>query len=89
MTKCSKCGNDSSDWAGTYKEKVNCPKLSGNRCRSCTWAGSTWVKCCNGKCDGRGNELCGTCDGKGWKWGRDNILCDRTHAPSEGKRRKR
>ncbi|KKY32725.1 hypothetical protein UCDDA912_g07312 [Diaporthe ampelina] len=87
MAKCTNCGNDSSKWAGTTKEKVNCPKTSGNKCRSCTWAGNTRVKCCNGKCDGRGNELCGTCGGKGWRYTGNNILCTMPHDNSSVKRR--
>ncbi|KAJ0108768.1 hypothetical protein J7T55_011259 [Diaporthe amygdali] len=88
MGKCRTCGNDSSDWAGSIRETANCPKLSGGRCRYCTWAGNTRVKCCLGRCDGKGNELCTTCGGKGWRYTGNNILCDKPHAPSSGRRRR-
>lgn len=84
MVMCE-CGRDSSDFAGTYREQLSCPKLSGQKCPRCTFVRGVWTKCCTtGKCDGRGNELCHTCGGSGKRAG-GLVLCNKRHDKKEGK----
>lgn len=79
------CGKDSSDFAGYKREKISCPKLSGNKCNRCTFVRGVWTKCCTtGNCDGRGNEKCGLCRGTGQRDG-DYVLCPKRHDKKEGK----
>lgn len=86
MGRCSECKKDSSDYAGYIREKISCPKLSGEKCNRCHWEGRLWVKCCGTKyCNGKGYEICRLCKGDGVRDGPNLVLCSKRHDKKEGK----
>lgn len=84
MTKCKKCGESSSEYAGNVREKAACTaagcKGGKIRCHTCIWfPNGTMAKCCEvWECNGTGKRTCKTCNGKGWTH-TYLIKCDKTH----------
>lgn len=82
MVKCTKCGNDSTKYAGLVSVVVACtsPGCVGGykKCTSCTFAKGYMIKCCSSNdCAGRGKRDCKSCNATGKMTVKEK--CPKTH----------
>ncbi|KAK4119243.1 hypothetical protein N657DRAFT_582016, partial [Parathielavia appendiculata] len=73
MVECTKCGKDSSDYAGFAKTAVACTAADCGtagrgykKCHACIFVSGRMAKCCgSSECSGTGKRKCATCKGTG------------------------